>query len=178
MSKYFLAILPPKHISNEIIEMQKEIAVEYSSTHSLNSPPHITIIPPFECDSDQLENCIMNLPAFFEEGKYSNLEIVLNNFQYFDFRALFIDVDKNDLLFELRREVKILFNKKGIIRGRAEKHDFLPHITIANKFIRKREFKRLWQDFKDKKYSSNFILKEMILLEFKEGKWIIYKSVL
>ncbi len=178
MPKFFLAILPPDFISKEIIQIQKELGSLYLNDHSQKAPPHITIIPPFECDEEKLENFINSLPSFFLQKEYKDMSIQLNNYYFFDSRTLFIDVDRNESLIKLRREIKILFNQNRIIKGIEEKYDFLPHITIANKNINKREFIRLWESFRGRKFQASFTLKEMTLLKFEKDSWITYKIVL
>ena len=67
MHKYFLAILPPEKIATEIVAFQKEIEDEFGAIHAQKTPPHITIIPPFECAPEKLPELTSMLALFLKE---------------------------------------------------------------------------------------------------------------
>ena len=178
MHKYFLAILPPDQISNEIVSFQKEIESRFGSVHAQKTPPHITIIPPFECDPEKLTELTSVFALFLKNKPTIDATIELNNFQRFESRALFVDVAKNETFENLCKELKLLFNQQKIIKQRVEKHSFIPHITIANKDIKKRDFKVAWADFKGQGYQRRFKLEHLALLEFVVGKWKVKATII
>lgn len=47
MSRFFIALLPPKHIRDYANEVKQEFADQYASRGAQNFPP-ITLQPPFE----------------------------------------------------------------------------------------------------------------------------------
>lgn len=171
MHKYFLAVLPPTQISNEIFSFQKEIETQFGAVHAQKTPPHITIIPPFECDPEKLTEFTSVFSLFLKEKPTVDITIELSNFQRFESRTLFVDVAKNNKFEMLCKELKFLFNQQKIIKQRIEKHYFIPHITIANKDIKKRDFKVAWEDFKGRSYQRSFKLENLVLLELVAGKW-------
>lgn len=173
MPKYFFAILPLSAISDEIIGLQKEIEARFGSVHAQKTPPHITVIPPFNCEEEQLSAFIRKLVLFLNDPSLIDIKIELDNFQRFESRALFVDVAKNEAFEKFCKELKLLFNQQKIIKQRVEKHYFIPHITIANKDIKKRDFKTAWDDFKTREYQRSFELKEIAALELKDGVWIV-----
>lgn len=103
--------------------------------------------------------------------------IELDNFQRFESRTLFVDVAKNEAFEGFCKALKLLFNQQKIIKQRAEKHYFVPHITLANKDITKRDFKKAWEIFKDRVYQRGFTLKEISILELKGGVWKLVDSI-
>lgn len=171
MPKYFIAVLPPFSISQEIIEFQKEIELHFGSLHAQKAPPHITLIPPFDCKVEKLKAFKENLISFLTDESFSNLIIQLDNFQRFESRTLFIDVAKSEPFEKFCKDLKLFFNAQKIIKQRSEKHYFVPHITIANKDIKKRDFKLAWEHFKSKKYERSFNFNEICFLELKDQKW-------
>ena len=88
MNKYFLAILPPEKIATEIVAFQKEIEDNFGAIHTQKTPPHITIIPPFECAPEKLSELTSMLALFLKEKATDDMIIELNNFQRFESRNL------------------------------------------------------------------------------------------
>lgn len=173
MRKYFLAVVPPVHISTEIIAFQKNIEQLFGATHAQKVPPHITIIPPFDCAENKLIDFTEKIVSFLNNKSTVDITLYLDNFQRFESRTLFVDVAKNEPFEKLCKELKLLFNQQKITKSRVEKHYFIPHITLANKDIKKRDFKLLWEDFKERTYQRNFELDCLVVLELKDGVWII-----
>jgi len=171
MPKYLLTVLPPLTISQEIIELQKEIEARFGSVHAQKIPPHITVIPPFRCEEDALHRFIVKLIIFLNDRLTINLSVILENFQRFESRTLFVDVARNDALENFCKELKLLFNQQKIIKQRVEKHSFVPHITLANKDIKKREFKTAWENFKNREYRRSFTVERLTVLELVEQNW-------
>ena len=91
--------------------------------------------------------------------------------------TLFVDVAKNDEFEMLCKELKILFNQQKIIKQRVEKHYFVPHITIANKDIKKRDFKVAWENFKEREYQREFSLKSLVVLKLIEKQWTVMNEI-
>ena len=84
---------------------------------------------------------------------------------------------KNETFEKLCKELKLLFNQQKIIKQRVEKHFFVPHITLANKDLKKRDFKTVWLDFKDRKYQRHFELNRLSVLELVGEKWKIKTEI-
>lgn len=171
MPKYLIAVLPPSAISKEIIELQKEVESRFGSSHAQKAPPHITVIPPFDCSAEKITEFVAELIRFLNDNPTVDIIIELNNFQRFESRTLFVDVAKNEAFEGFCKAIKLLFNQQKIIKQRVEKHYFVPHITLANKDITKRDFKQAWEIFKERVYQQNFSLKEISILELKNEGW-------
>ena len=172
MPKYFFAILPPTAIEGEIISFQKEIGERFGAVHAQKTPPHITVIPPFHCEKERLNKFAENLKDYYKSNPTPNIHITLENFQKFESRTLFVDVAKNNRFESWCKQLKLLFNQEKIIKQRVEKHFFVPHITIANKDLKKRDFKTAWKELKERKYLRSFELNKLIVLELQSQKWI------
>lgn len=174
-SKFFIAILPPKKISKEILEFQKEIESNYGAKHAQKAPPHITVIPPFDANEVPIESLIKKLQLYDFGGE--SIEIKLENFQTFDQRTLFVDVAKNERLEHFSKAVKLLFNHQKIIPQRQEKHFFVPHITLANRDLRKSDFKAVANEFKKRIYQRNFFLNQLSVLKLEGRKWELFEII-
>lgn len=174
-SKYFIAVLPPSEIATEIIAFQKEIEVKYGATHAQKAPPHITLVPPFDAKKEVIMKLIEKVRRLQLEEKV--IEIKLDNFQSFDHRTLFVDVARNEQFEHFCKSIKRLFNEQKIIPQRIEKHFFVPHITLANKDLKKKDFKLAEQVFKEKQFNRSFPLQELAILKFVEKKWKIFEPI-
>ena len=177
MPKYLITVLPPSVISKEIVEMQKEVVSRFGCSHAQKAPPHITVIPPFDCSVEKKTEFVAELIRFLNDKPMVYSIIELDNFQRFESRTLFVDVAKNEAFEGFCKALKLLFNQQKIIKQRAEKHYFVPHITLANKDITKRDFKKAWEIFKDRVYQRGFTLKEISILELKGGVWKLVDSI-
>ncbi len=176
MELWLLAILPPQIISKEILNIQKEIEEKYAAIHAQKAPPHITVIPPFKCEEKKLNSFIKGLSNFLVQSNMQKTRIHLDSFQHFESRTIFVDVAKNEKLLGLCKAIKLTFNSYKLIKQRVEKHYFVPHITIANKDLKKRDFKTAWQEFKSRSYQQAFDLETISLLRFNNGKWTVSKT--
>jgi 2'-5' RNA ligase len=177
LPRYFIAILPPTNISHDVLSFQQQIEQEFQAVHAQKVPPHITIIPPFESDKEKLELFIHKLNVFLNEQKEQAIEIQLSGFQHFANRTLFVDVAKNVAFETFCKALKLLFNQQKIIKQRAEKHFFIPHLTIANKDLKKRDFKTAWEYFKKVNYEGSFKLNAISILQHDGEKWNTFKSI-
>tara|TARA_R110002111_G_scaffold82660_2_gene130094 strand:- start:213 stop:485 length:273 start_codon:yes stop_codon:yes gene_type:complete len=88
-----------------------------------------------------------------------------------------VDVAKNHSFEAFCKELKLFFNQQKIIKHRVEKHYFIPHITIANKDIKKRDFNTAWEGFKDRRYQRSFKLKRFVVLELVMQQWEIKTEI-
>ena len=177
MPRYLLCIIPPPTINSEIIGFQQEIENDFGAIHAQNAPPHITIIPPFDCTSEKLEQFKLTLKDYLKSRETQKIIIQLDGFQRFESRTLFVDVAKNEAFKQFCKSIKQLFNRQKIIKYREEKHFFVPHITLANKDLKKRDFKLAWEKFKSREYQENFKLDSLVMLQHDGNKWQIDKLI-
>jgi 2'-5' RNA ligase len=177
MPNFLLAILPPNKISNEIVALQKEIEAQFGAVHAQKVPPHITIIPPFEATESQIEDFAETFKVFLAKTVFANIKIHLDNFQRFESRTLFVDVAKNEAFEKLCKEIKLLFHQQKIIKQKMDKHFFVPHITLANKDLKKRSFNACWNLFTNREYQQQFKLYEFSILRQNGKHWKVHESI-
>lgn len=172
---YFIAIVPPISVQEEVTALKHEIAQKYNSRHSLKSPPHVTLIMPFKWKEEK-ENAIIDFLRAFAL-KRSPFSIHLRGFGAFPKRVIFIDVEKNellhvlasDLLSAIRKELKILmetYKNKG----------FTAHMTIAHRDLKPVAFEQAWNEFKDKQFDQELLINHISLLKHDGHQWKVYKD--
>jgi len=173
--RYFIAIVPHEKLCDEIVAIKQDFADIYNSKGALRSPAHITLHMPFLWKEEKEEKLLNELTAF--KFDTSNFDITLNNFSRFGERVIFIDVEKNETLTQLQkqlvRHVKQLlnlFNQDEDLRG------FHPHITVAFRDLKKEQFKKAWQVYKEKEFKAAFNCAAFALLKHDGKRWNVYKT--
>jgi 2'-5' RNA ligase len=166
--KYFLAIIIPQPLLDEIEKIKLELYNKHGLKGALRSKAHITLHRPFEWKEEKEAFLIEALQQF----KFSNpCSIELQNFNCFEPRVIYVDVLTNIVLNELHNELKYFAQKNlKLLNEVNDMRGFHPHITIAFRDLKKPLFYELWQTFEQKKFNGNFKLTEFALLRLEE-KW-------
>jgi 2'-5' RNA ligase len=170
---FFIALLPPQDIQNDITEIKEYFATNYHSRKALNSPPHITLQPPFEWSLDQvpiLTECLNNFAI-----SHHPISITLQNYAAFPPRVIYIDVIQTPELLNLYSALSsTLENNLNISDPQSKKRPFCPHLTVAFKDLTKANFYTAWEEFAQKKLAFQFIANDITLLIHRDGKWQIH----
>ncbi|MCC6369872.1 MAG: RNA 2',3'-cyclic phosphodiesterase [Bacteroidia bacterium] len=154
LKKYFIAIVIPEPIFSEIEAIKQHLRVAHGLKGALRSPAHITLHRPFEWKEEKENVLIEKLSRFSFENPF---EIELKNFDFFEPRVVYVNVQANENLGALHQALKSfavkelrLFNESNDMRG------FHPHITIANRDLKKPKFYELQKEFAEKFFSGSF----------------------
>ena len=172
---YFIALLPPEVIMNEVLSIQKKISENYDSHVALKAPAHITLQKPFFRMKSQEPDLILKLNNF--STGHSGFEISLNGYGSFPPRTIFIRPEMTDDLKILYKSLyfflktQLLFNDKEV-----GNYKFNPHITIANRDLSKEGFDKAWKYYKGKEYKRKFMLNNISLLKHNGKNWDIYRK--
>lgn len=172
-SAFFIAIIPPEKIRNEITQLKVLMAERFNSKHALRSPPHITLHMPFKWKEQKVEK-LTSVMDKLNKGM-NPITIELNGFGFFEPRVVYIDVVENKELFDfqkastdmVRRELK-LDNANYKNRG------FRPHVTIGFRDLRKPQFYEARDYFKDREFRVEFQVRRAQLLRHDGARWEIF----
>jgi 2'-5' RNA ligase len=169
--RYFIAIIPPLSVHDEILSLKNYFKGKYNSKASLNSPPHITLHMPFLWREEHEDALIKPLKNFAFGAR--QFEIVLDGFGSFSPRVIFVAVKQNDLLSEFQRELQ-RFCKTELNLFNAQYKDlpFQPHVTIAFRDLKKEMFVLAWKEFKHKLFNATFAVERIILLKHDGKLWL------
>ena len=107
---YFIALIPPTPLRDQIQDIKLEVKDKFNSSHSLNAPPHITLLSPFRMDEEQ-EDQLDSLLDVFAQG-FHPFNVQLKDFSTFPPRVVFIDVIKSPALIELQEKLETLARSK------------------------------------------------------------------
>jgi len=175
---FFLAIVPPEPILSEVRILKEEISKKYQSKKALNSPAHITVVPPFhlseEIKADFVESVkavVINCQPFY---------VTLRGLGCFENRrrknpVIFVNPDNTPELSSFHQLLSYTLTKKFDF-VKKETRIFAPHMTIAFKDLTLDNFDKAWQELKYRKFDAKFSVNEIFLLEHKDRKWSIAYS--
>ena len=105
--RFFVALLPPELIQDQVRQIQSDFEFRYSTKATLKALPHITLIPPFKLSSDRIEALQIDLEKFAKTR--SPFTINLSGFAAFPPRVIYIDVVPNLVLPNLYVDIAAIF---------------------------------------------------------------------
>lgn len=166
---YFIAILPPAEIQEEITAFKNNIAESWGPRHALRSPPHITLQPPFAWPDQrlsELQACLRDFAA-----KQTRFYVQLKNFGAFPPGVVFVQpVLSKELAGIYTNLIQCLQTELGFTDTRNQR-SFHPHMTIAHRDVDAAVFPDIWRQFKGMPYERVFRAELISLLKLHEGKW-------
>ena len=174
-NQYFVAIIPPIAISEEVTSFRNDFKENYNSKASLKNMPHITLKAPFKTE---LQHHAEVLNWFYNLDVPDKSFIVeLHNFGAFD-------NPKNPVVYVHPVLINAMASLQAAIIKSFEtafptislhyhEHAFKPHMTIAYRDLAYAEYKKAWQEYSTKKYSAKFKVNAFYLLQHTGTKWKI-----
>lgn len=175
MKLYFIAIVLPPQLRDEINVFKEEMKEKYGAKHALKIPAHITMQPPFKFSEGEEEGLISALEDF--AGQQENFEVELNGFGSFPPRVIYVRVTDHQPIIRLHNSLQQVtkdFVKQD--KGRVES-PIHPHVTIASRDLTKSAFKESWPQFKTRSYEARFSVSNLVLLKHNGQHWELYKDL-
>ncbi len=165
---YYLAVVLPLALNDKILVLKQWIKERWGCTVALKSPAHITLVPPFwmavekesalRCD---METVSQTLTAF---------ALSTDNFSAFRPRTLFVAVAPNEQLNAVKKAVDIFFQQSDY-QMKIESRPFHPHITIATRDLRKKDFDEAWLHFQRLSFCETADINGLSLLRHNGRAW-------
>ena len=172
---YFIAILPPAEISEEVTSFKQYIADECGARHAFKSPPHITLQPPFTWPDQDIGRLTDFLQEFVQTEKSFYLE--LKNFGAFPPRVLYVKPVDNDALHQLfKRLILAMESQLQVHDPRNHSRPFRAHMTIAHRDLDEQDFPGLWEHFSQQQYARMFKADALALLKHQDGMWHVSQT--
>jgi 2'-5' RNA ligase len=166
---FFVAILPPSVISNDIDEIRKQCALEYQVYSALKPPVHITLIPPFKLDPMREQKLIASLE---QSRNFIPFKQELRDYDGFPPKVVFINAIKNSGITGLH---KIL--KKNLKTYTKESTGSInPHITIAYRDVTPTIYDQIMEAYNKRHFQTHFTVDKFALLKHDGKKWNLFKE--
>jgi len=171
---YFVALIPPVELRNEIKTLKERMRSDYGAGHALRSPAHITLQMPFKRDAGDESALAAALGKFaFGENPFT---VELDGFGCFSPRVIFIRIMKHEAVRSLHgRLKKLLKDELGFLPSEIM-NDLQPHITIATRDLTKEAFRDAWPEFQQEEFRGSFEARSLFLLRHNDKSWDILRE--
>ena len=169
---YFIAVVAPAEVNTQVLQWKHYMRDHYGCTVALKSPAHLTLIPPFWMNEPLEHELITDVDAF--SLQQHPFDIVLKNFDAFKPKVIFVGIEENALLQKLKsslEEYLIALQKYPI---KKETRPFHPHLTIANRDLRKKDFYPAFEHFSKIDYAEIFSADGIGILKHNGTEWEVY----
>lgn len=170
-SMYFIAVLCPPELDKRVLQYKLWMKEQFGCTIALKAPAHITLIPPFWLENEW-ETPLLDIFQSFTSDLQA-IAIQLNGFGHFSKRVLFVRVEKNPALEELKLQAETHFIATFTKAIRKEDREFHPHVTIATRDMSPSAFYKAWEQFSVQNFTFSFKANTITLLKLSPGKWNI-----
>jgi len=177
--KYFIAIIPPEAVCNEIISIQQDLSDRFKTQKSLKVIPHITLKAPFTGLTEEHQEILHWFDQLILPDEPFSVE--LNNFGAFPNSkqpVIYIRPNENQMLYELQKNLlnqfqaafpeKVFSNLKTV---------FSPHITVAYRDLKPDIFIEAWNEFSVRSYAAAFVADHIHLLQHDDTRWNVIRSL-
>jgi 2'-5' RNA ligase len=172
---YFIALIPPNPLKDQIQEVKLEVKAKFNSSHSLNAPPHITLLSPFRLEGEDTNQLNSLLEVFAQE--FEPFEVRLHNFSTFPPRVVFIDVEQSPGLIEVQENLEELARSHSdLFNYNYAERPYHPHVTLAFKDLTKSNFYKAWKEFQERSFDGSFIADILFLLKHDGDTWSVVKK--
>jgi 2'-5' RNA ligase len=172
--QYFMALVPPPDVAEEIQTLKKYVSEKFHSKAALRSPPHLTLHMPFQWRTDRSQDLLDSLQNF--ANAHSRIDLVLENFGCFEPRVIFIHAKGSAQLLQLQNDLRIHTKTKlQLFNALYQDLPFHPHVTIAFRDLKKNEFFLAWKAFQEKKFYASFEVSALTLLKHDGQLWNIHQ---
>jgi 2'-5' RNA ligase len=169
---FFIALLPPQELRQEITGLKEHFAEVYESRAALKSPPHITLHPPFKWQMGDLPPLAQSLEAF--AANYEPIPIPLAGFGAFIPRVIYIKPLKTPELIIVYKALQAKLEAEfGLVDPKAKTRAFSPHVTVAFRDLKKSNFRKAWEIFETKAFEAEFTAESLTLLLHNGKRWEI-----
>lgn len=168
--RYFLAIIPPSPIYEQVMEIKTYFKEQYNCKAPLRSPAHITLQMPFLWSPEKEKYLTDQLSSFAQSQNPFELE--LHGFNHFEPRVIYVDVVNNPPLRVMQKVMaKHLKLELGIFNADYKGRGFHPHMTVAFRDLKKPLFFQAWEEFKIKAFDASFAVNSFWLLKHDGKQW-------
>ena len=166
---YFIALVPPGPFRNEAWKLKEYFRDHYGSKASLNSPPHITLFPPFKLAKDE-QDLMRALEK--EAADFHPFRVSLENFGAFPPRVIYIDVLQQPVMNNLQESLQELISEFAMPETKAKpSRPFHPHMTLAFRDLTKEQFRKAWQEFNERELAYSWEVEHFTLLRHNGKFW-------
>lgn len=169
MSLYFIAFLFPPEVEDMLWNMKRDLSEKTNAVHALKIPLHITLIPPFQLESErltELENLCRNL-----QSHCGSFHGNISNYGHFRKDVIFLEpkIPQSAFSFQQQMEEKM----PGLIPELLAKlhHPWKPHCTLVFRDLKEDSFDMVYPELSQQKLNISFNIQGFFILEHQQKIW-------
>lgn len=168
-TRFFVALLPPAEIQAYAANVIQDLSQRYH-TRTSQSPPHITLQPPFLFNQERLFELTACLQNFANEQPA--LPVFLSNFGAFAPRVLYLNVVKTPELLTLQSALSKRLVMDGVLDpADQEQRPYAPHLTVASRKLTRHTFQQAWSELQTQTVQFQFMAERLTLLIYINQRW-------
>ena len=173
--RFFVALLPPQAIRDEITAIKQEIWQRFGSKAALRSPPHITLQPPFLWPLSEIGQLENPLEAFAHTQPA--VPVQLRGYNAFAPRVIYIDVVQAPCLMAVQPAIAAHLEKTcGIVDRVGKTRSFTPHLTVGFRDLSPTAFRQAWPEFEQRPFEAEFVAQTLTLLHHDGKMWQVFSE--
>ncbi len=165
MSSYFLGLTLPGELRETIESERRWMQKKWGNRSGMKTEPHITLIPPFDCDFS-----VHDIKEILSGIVFPPVKVSVSGYGSFGERTIYAHVERSRELEVLLREISKTLCDNGI-RIKEEKR-YTPHITIANRDIKPYSFIPSMEYLNSIDINETFSLNSFMIFFFRDYSWI------
>ncbi len=174
-SRFFIALLPSQAIQDYANAVKQVFVDRYGSRAALQSPPHITLQPPFEWSLAALPTLHQTLSEFALQ--HEPFFVSLSGFGAFAPRVIYINVVKTPALSALQAALMAqMEGALGIVDAVAKTRSFSPHMTVGFRDLTPENFELAWAEFQQRPLELEFVGTHLTLLQHDGQRWEVHSE--
>lgn len=172
---YFIALFPPNDLINHIEIDKLALANKYNCKEALMSLSCISLQIPFQQLPFREEILVEKLRRF-AHWQYPVM-VKINGYGAFPEHSIYLNIKNSNPIKMLHNQLgKFLKSELNFSVDMIGQNAFKPHITVATKDIRSK-FRKVWNDYKAKKFEANFMASSMYLLKHNYTCWEVLEEL-
>ncbi len=168
--RFFVGLLPPEEVRVKANEIKGVMRDRYASKAAFRSPPHVTLLAPFDWPVRDVANLGSALNAF--AATQAPIPMTLNGFAAFAPHVIYINVVKRDRLMTVQSKLlDYLEEQIGLVSKRDRNRSFVPHLTVAFRDLKPNMFRKAWSVFEHQEIHFDFTVHQLTLLAYDGKMW-------
>lgn len=173
--RFFVALLPPQPVQDEITAIKQEIWQRFGSKAALKSPPHVTLQPPFLWPLAETPELERHLEAFAQTQPA--VPVQLKGYSAFAPRVIYIDVAQTARLMAVQAAIAAYLEETcGIVDRVGKTRPFTPHVTVGFRDLSPAAFRQAWAAFESRPFVAEFAAQALTLLRHDGHIWQIFSE--
>ncbi|MGC1307489.1 MAG: 2'-5' RNA ligase family protein [Phormidesmis sp.] len=173
--RFFVALLPSEAARLKANEVKGVMRDQYASKAAFRSPPHVTLLAPFEWPVSGFSRLSEALSQF--AATQPPVPMTLDGFGVFSPHVIYINAVKSDRLMTIQPKLlEHLEEKLGLVSKRDHNRAFVPHMTVAFRDLKPNMFRKAWSVFQHEECHFDFTVAQLTLLAHDGKMWTVKEN--